>query len=337
MSALKVPEVVVVTGASAGVGRAVVREFARDRARIGLLARGPDGLEAARREVEAAGGRALALPTDVADPDAVERAAAAVERELGPIDVWINNAMVGVFAPVKETTAAEFRRVTEVTYLGYVHGTLSALRRMLPRDRGMILQVGSALCYRGIPLQAAYCGAKHAIQGFTESLRCELIHDKSNVKVSMVHLPAVNTPQHTWARSRMPRQAQPVPPIYQPEVVARAIHYAAHHYRREWDVGLVTDVILAGNAVAPALGDWYLGRTGYESQMTDVPEDPGRPDNLYAPLPGDHGARGRPVPDAVTSSEQWWATKNRGWLLAGLGVAAAAWLLAPTGAREGRR
>jgi NAD(P)-dependent dehydrogenase (short-subunit alcohol dehydrogenase family) len=208
------PEVVVVTGASAGVGRAVVREFARDRAHIGLLARGRDGLEAARREVEAVGGRALVVPTDVADAEAVERAAAAIEREFGPIDVWINNAMVGVFSPVKEMTAAEFRRVTEVTYLGYVHGTLAALRRMLPRDRGTILQVGSALCYRGIPLQAAYCAAKHAIQGFTESLRCELVHDRSNVRVSMVHLPALNTPQHTWARSRMPRQARPVPPIY---------------------------------------------------------------------------------------------------------------------------
>jgi NAD(P)-dependent dehydrogenase (short-subunit alcohol dehydrogenase family) len=330
----RAPEVVVVTGASAGVGRAVVREFARDRAHVGLVARGRDGLEAARREVEAAGGRALVLPADVADAAAVERAAAAVEEEFGPIDVWVNNAMAGVFAPVRETTAAEFRRVTEVTYLGYVHGTLAALRRMLPRDRGMILQVGSGLCYRGIPLQAAYCAAKHAIQGFTESLRCELIHDRSNVRVSMVHLPALNTPQHTWARSRMPRKARPVPPIYQPEVAARAIHHAAHHYRREWSVGLITEVVLAGNAVAPGLGDWYLGRTGYDSQMTDEPEDPGRPDNLYGPLPGDHGARGRHVPDALESSEQWWVAKNRDWLLAGLGAVALTWLLAP---KNGRR
>jgi short-subunit dehydrogenase len=340
MNPSREPEVVVITGASAGVGRAVVRQFAKDRARIGLLARGTDGLEAARREVEAAGGQALVLPTDVADPDAVERAAGAVERAFGPIDIWVNNAMAAVFSPVKELTAADVRRVTEVTYLGYVHGTLAALRRMLPRDRGHIVQVGSALCYRGIPLQAAYCGAKHAIQGFTESLRCELIHDGSNVKVSMVHLPAVNTPQHTWAKSRMPRKAQPVPPVYQPEVAARAIHYAAHHYRREWALGLVTEAVLAGNAVAPGLGDWYLGRTGYESQMTDEPEDPDRPNNLYEPLPGDHEARGRVVPDAVTSSEQWWVAKNRDWLWAGLGAVALAWLLAPRGDRQvagGRR
>src|SRR5919199_1732481 len=233
MKRLTKPEVVVITGASAGVGRATARAFAREGAYIGLLARGRDGLEGARRDVEESGGRALVLPTDVSDADAVERAAEAVEREFGPIDVWINNAMVGVFAPVKATTAAEFRRVTEVTYLGYVHGTLAALRRMLPRDRGMILQVGSALCYRGIPLQAAYCAAKHAIQGFTESLRCELIHDRSNVKVTMVQLPAVNTPQFDWARSRMPRRAQPVPPVHQPEAVAEAVYAAALPAPRE--------------------------------------------------------------------------------------------------------
>jgi NAD(P)-dependent dehydrogenase (short-subunit alcohol dehydrogenase family) len=313
------PEVVVVTGASAGVGRAVVREFARRRAHIGLLARGVDGLEAARREVEEAGGRALVLPTDVADADGVEQAAAAVERAFGPIDVWVNNAMVSVFSPVKEMTAEDYRRVTEVTYLGYVNGTLAAVRRMLPRDRGVIVQVGSALCYRGIPLQSAYCAAKHAIQGFTESLRCELIHDHSNVKVTMMHLPATNTPQHTWSRSRMPRKAQPVPPIYQPEVAARAVYHAAHHYRREWNLGLVTDVVLMGNAVLPGVGDWYLGRTGYDSQMTPEPEDPKRLDNLWLPLPGDRGARGPFNDRAATHSEQWWLTRNRGWLfLAGL-------------------
>ena len=213
----------------------------------------------------------------------MDAAAGRVERELGPIDVWVNNAMVSVFSPVKEMTAADYRRVTEVTYLGFVHGTLSALRRMLPRDRGVIVQVGSALAYRGIPLQSAYCAAKHAVQGFTESLRCELIHDRSNVKVSMIHLPATNTPQHSWSKSRMPRKARPVPPIYQPEVAARAVHHAAHHYRREWNLGLVTDVVLMGNAIAPGLGDWYLARTGYESQMTDEPENPDRPDNLDAP------------------------------------------------------
>jgi NAD(P)-dependent dehydrogenase (short-subunit alcohol dehydrogenase family) len=320
------PEVVVVTGASAGVGRAVVREFAKDGARIGLLARGVDGLEAAAREVRAAGGEALVLRTDVSDPHAVEAAAAATERAFGPVDVWVNNAMASVFSEVKDMTPEDYRRVTEVTYLGYVHGTLAALRRMLPRDRGMIVQVGSALCYRGIPLQSAYCAAKHAIQGFTESLRCELIHDGSNVKVTMVHLPATNTPQHSWSKSRMPRKAQPVPPIYQPEVAGRAIHHAAHHYRRDWNLGLITDVVLMGNAVLPGVGDWYLARTGFESQMTDEPEDPNRPHNLWEPLPGDHGARGRFNAKSAEHSSQWWFTKNRGWLaLAGLGAAGLAW------------
>jgi NAD(P)-dependent dehydrogenase (short-subunit alcohol dehydrogenase family) len=321
------PEVVVVTGASAGVGRAVVREFAKDRARVGLVARGRDGLEAARREVERAGGRALVLPCDVSDAEQVDRAAEIVEREFGPIDVWVNDAMASVFSPVKDMTADDFRRVTEVTYLGYVHGTLAALRHMLPRDRGTIVQVGSALCYRGIPLQAAYCGAKHAIQGFTESLRCELIHDGSNVKVTMVHLPATNTPQHSWSKNRMDHRPQPVPPIYQPEVCARAIHHAAHHYRREWNVGLITDVVLTGNAALPGVGDWYLAKTGYESQLTDEREEPGRPDNLYSPLPGDWGAHGRFDHKATDRCEQWWVTKNRGWLaLAGLAAAGVALL-----------
>ncbi|MGH7231824.1 MAG: SDR family oxidoreductase, partial [Nitrospiraceae bacterium] len=233
----KRPEVVVVTGASAGVGRATVRAFAKQGSHIGLLARGREGLEGARREVEEVGGQALVVPTDVADPDQVEAAAEVVEREFGPIDIWVNNAMVSVLSPVKEMTAAEFRRVTDVTYLGYVHGTLSALRRMHPRDRGVIIQVGSALAYRAIPLQSAYCGAKHAIQGFTESLRSELIHDGSHVRVTIVQLPAVNTPQFSWIKSRMPRHPQPVPPIYQPEVIADAIVWAAHHDRRELSVG----------------------------------------------------------------------------------------------------
>lgn len=320
-------EVVVVTGASAGVGRAIVREFAKHGAHLGLLARGCDGLEAARREVEAMGGKALIVLTDVADADAVERAAQAVEEAFGPIDIWVNNAMVSVFSPVKNTTAEEFRRVTEVTYLGYVHGTLAALKRMLARDRGMIVQVGSALAYRGIPLQAAYCGAKHAIQGFTESLRCELIHDDSNVKITMVHLPATNTPQHSWSKSRMPRKGQPVPPIYEPEVAGQAIYHAAHHYRREWNLGLITDVVLLGNAIAAGLGDWYLARTGYDAQMTDEPEDPARPHNLWEPLPGDHGARGRFSDRAHTTSMQWLFTTNRELLaLTGFGLAALTWL-----------
>jgi short-subunit dehydrogenase len=323
------PEVVVVTGASAGVGRAVVREFAKDKAHIGLIARGRAGLEAAAREVEEMGGKALVLPLDVADAAAVDLAAERVECEFGPIDAWVNGAMVSVFSPVKEMTAADYRRVTEVTYLGFVHGTLAALRRMLPRDRGIIVQVGSALAYRGIPLQSAYCAAKHAIQGFTESLRSELIHDKSGVKVTMVQLPAVNTPQFDWSKSRMPRQAQPVPPIYQPEVPARAIHHAAHHYRREWQVGLMTDVVIAGNAVAPGLGDWYLAQTGYDGQMTGRPADPNRPNNLYEPLDAetDHGAHGRFDDRASPASRQWWVTKNRGLLAAaGLGLAGLALL-----------
>jgi len=316
------PPIVVVTGASAGVGRAVVRKFAACGARLGLIARGIDGLEAARREVEEKGGEALVLPADVADADAVEAAAEAVERRFGPIDVWINNAMVSVFSPVKQMQPEEYRRVTEVTYLGYVHGTLAALKRMLPRDRGMIVQVGSALTYRAIPLQSAYCAAKHAIEGFTESLRTELLHDQSNVKVTLVHLPALNTPQHGWSKSRMPRKAQPVPPIFQPELAAEAIHHAAYHYRREWTLGMITDLVLWGNKLAPGWGDWYMARTGYESQMTDEPEDPDRPHNLWEPLKGDYGAHGRFDHRAQEHSGQWWLTKNRAWMaLIGAAVA----------------
>lgn len=307
--------VVVVTGASAGVGRAVVRHFAARGAKLGLIARGLDGLHAAQEEVQRAGSQALVLPADVADAAAIEHCAAAVEDHFGPIDIWINNAMVSVFSPVKEMTAEEFRRVTEVTYLGYVHGTLAALKRMLPRDRGMIVQVGSALSYRGIPLQSAYCAAKHAIEGFSESLRTELIHDDSQVKITLVHLPAINTPQHGWSKSRVPRKAQPVPPIFQPELAAEAIYHAAYHYRREWTLGMITDLVLAGNKLAPGFGDWYMAQTGYESQMTDEPEDPNRPHNLWEPLPGDAGAHGRFGDQAKRHSGQWWLTKNRDPLL----------------------
>lgn len=282
-------EVVVITGASAGVGRATVRLFAQRGAAIGLLARGEERLEETRQEVEAAGGRALVLPTDVADPEQVEAAAEAVERELGPIDIWINNAMTSVFSPFKEMPPAEFMRVTDVTYLGTVYGTMAALRRMLPRDQGVIIQVGSALAYRGIPLQSAYCGAKHAIQGMTESLRSELIHDQSKVRLTMVHLPAVNTPQFGWVKSRLPNKAQPVPPIYQPEVAAEAVYWAAYHDRREITVGLQNVIILWGNKFFPGLGDWYLARTGYDSQQTDEPRDPDRPHNLWRPAPGRQG------------------------------------------------
>src|SRR5881227_4070516 len=263
------PEVVVITGASAGLGRATARAFAREGAHIGLLARGRDGLEGARRDVESLGGRALVLPTDVADAEQVERAAEAVEREFGPIDIWVNNAMVSVFSPVKEMEPEEYKRVTEVTYLGVVYGTLAALKRMLPRDRGVIVQVGSALAYRSIPLQSAYCAAKHAIQGFVDSLRCELLHDKSNVRVMMVQLPAMNTPQFSWVKSRLPRKSQPVPPIYQPEIAAEAIVYASHHPRREIYVGMPTVGAITVNKVVPGLLDQYLARFGYDSQQYD--------------------------------------------------------------------
>jgi short-subunit dehydrogenase len=302
--------VVVITGASAGVGRAAVRAFARQGADIGLVARGVDGLEAARREVETAGGRALVLPADVADPDAIEAAAERVERALGPIDVWVNNAMVSVFSPVKQLQAEEIRRVTDVTYLGVVHGTLAALRRMLPRDRGAIVQVGSALAYRGIPLQAAYCGAKHAIQGFTESLRCELLHDRSRVHVTMVQLPAMNTPQFDWVKSRLPRQPQPVPPIYAPELAADAIVWAASQGRREISVGGPTVVAIWGNKIAAGLADRYLARTGYDAQQTDEPADPDRQDNLWRPLPGDHGPHGRFGDRMTDRSPQTWINER---------------------------
>src|SRR6201997_3013573 len=269
-------EVVVITGASAGLGRAAAREFGRHGAKVGLIARGIDGLEAAKREIESAGGRAIVLPLDIADADAVEKAAASVERDFGSIDVWVNNAMASVFSPVKEMKPEEYKRVTEVTYLGVVYGTLAALKRMLPRDRGTIVQVGSALVYRSIPLQSAYCAAKHAIAGFTDSLRCELIHDKSNVRITMVQMPALNTPQFGWVKSRLKHKAQPVPPIFQPEMGARAIYWAAHHRRRELYVGGPTLEAILANKVAPGILDHYLGRTGFQSQQTSEPENPNR-------------------------------------------------------------
>lgn len=312
------PQVVVITGASAGVGRATVRKFARHGARIGLLARGVDGLKAAQREVEKLGSEALMIPIDVANAEQVEAAADKIETELGEIDIWVNNAMTSVFSPIKKMTAEEFRRVTEVTYLGYVYGTLAALKRMLPRDRGVIVQVGSALAYRGIPLQAAYCAAKHAIQGFCDSLRCELLHDNSNVKVSMVQMPALNTPQFGWVKSRLPHKAQPVPPIFQPEVAAEAIYFAAHNPRREFYVGLPSVKAIVANKIAPGLLDHILARTGYNSQQHDGSEDPNRPNNLWEPLGGDHGAHGAFDARARNWSPQLWTSEHR--TLAGLGV-----------------
>jgi NAD(P)-dependent dehydrogenase (short-subunit alcohol dehydrogenase family) len=264
--------------------------------------------------VEDLGNETVVVPTDVANADQVEAAAAQIEAELGAIDIWINNAMTSVFSPVKKMTPEEFRRVTEVTYLGYVYGTLAALKRMLPRDRGVIVQVGSALAYRGIPLQAAYCAAKHAVQGFCDSLWCELLHDNSNVKVTMVQMPALNTPQFGWVKSRLPRKAQPVPPIFQPEVAAEAIYFAAHHPRREFSVGLPTVTAVLGDKIAPGLLDHYLARTGYESQQFDGAEDPNRPNNLWQPLPGDHGAHGAFDARARSWSPQLWTSEHRTWI-----------------------
>jgi NAD(P)-dependent dehydrogenase (short-subunit alcohol dehydrogenase family) len=328
---------VVVTGASAGVGRATVRELARRGASLGLLARGSAGLEAARADAERLGApRAIAIPTDVADPDQVEAAAARIEAELGAPDVWINNAMVSVFAPVHQITPAEFRRVTEVNYLGVVHGTLAALKRMLPRDRGTVIQVGSALAYRGIPLQAPYCASKHAVQGFMESLRAELLHAGSAVRVGMVQLPAVNTPQFGWVRTRLPRHPQPVPPIYQPEVAARAIVWAAEHGPRELMVGLPTVLTRLANRLAPGLLDRYLARTGVKGQQTSDPVDLDRwRDNLDEPVDSseDHGAHGIFDQRAHDRSSHLWAVTHKAALTA---MAAAAALAASALSRRHR-
>ena len=322
--------VVAITGASSGVGRACAREFARRGACIGLIARGRDGLEAARREVEELGARALVFTLDVADAEAVEAAAAVIEEQLGPIDVWVNNAMLSVFSPIAELSAEEIRRVTEVTYLGYVHGTLSALRRMRPRNRGVIVQVGSALAFRAIPLQAAYCAAKHAIEGFTEALRCELLHDESNVRVTMVQLPALNTPHFSVVRTRLPRHPKPVPPIFQPELAARAIAFAAEHPRRELWVAGSTVRALLGNKLAPGLLDRSLARNGYAAQQTEKPVEPNRADNLAGPLPGDRGAHGIFDGEAHAQSLQLLVMTQRRLLTAGALAAAATAVLLRT-------
>lgn len=317
-------EVVVITGASAGIGRAAVRAFAERGAHIGLLARNPDGLEGARKEVEATGGKAIAIPTDVADHEQVEAAAARVEEEFGPIDIWVNDAMTTVFAPFKEISAQDYKRATEVTYLGTVYGTMAALKRMLPRNRGTVVQVGSALAYRAIPLQAPYCGAKHAIRGFTDSIRTELIHDKSKVHITMVQMPGLNTPQFDVCKTELPNHPMPVPPIYQPEIAADAIVWAAHHRRRETYVGASSVITILGNKVLPKLGDIYLGKTGYSGQQTNEPVSSDRPSNLYEPVPGDHGAHGIFDDQAHAGSPQLWATKHRRLLaLGGVGLAGA--------------
>lgn len=319
--------VVVVTGASAGVGRATVRALGARGARVALLARGRAGLEAAAREVRDAGGEALVVAVDVADADQVEAAAARIEREMGEIDVWINVAMTAVLAEVADTTAEEFERVTAVTYLGSVHGVLSALRRMLPRERGTIIQVGSALAYRGIPLQATYCGAKHAIEGFVESLRTELMHRKSSVRLTIVQLPGMNTTQFSWVRARTPRHPQPVPPIFQPEVASAAIVWAAEHRRREIWVGGPTVKTIVGQRVVPWFVDWYLARTGFSGQQTDQPLAADRPDYVFSPLDAerDHGSHGEFDDRAKSSNLQLWLSLHRAALAAaGISVFAAA-------------
>lgn len=316
------PEVVVITGATAGVGRATVQAFARRGAHIGLIARGENGLEATRKEAEALGGKALKLPLDVADAQKMDEAAEQVENEFGPIDIWINNAMTSVFAEFKDITPDEYRRVTEVVYHGQVWGTMAALKRMLPRDKGSIVFVGSALAYRGIPLQSAYCGAKHAVQGMFDSLRAELLHNDSNIRITMVQLPAVNTPQFNWVRSKLPNKAQPVPPIYQPEVVADAIVWAAYNERREMYVGMPSVKAIIGNKIVPGLADRYLAETGYKSQQRNIPEDPNRPDNLFGSVDTNPGAHGIFDEKARATIPQLWISKNRNWLgIAGTGLA----------------
>jgi len=310
-------EVVVITGASAGVGRATAREFGRHGASVGLISRNQERLEAAKREIEESGGRALVLPLDVADAVAVENAAQKVESEFGPIDVWVNNAMTSVFSQIEDMQPEEFKRVTDVTYLGVVYGTLAALKRMRKRDHGTIVQVGSALAYRSIPLQSAYCAAKHAIAGFTDSLRCELIHQKSRVQVTMVQMPALNTPQFGWVKSRLPRKAQPVPPIFEPEVAARAIYWAAHHRRRELWVGGSTVAAIVGQKFVPGFLDWYLGKNGYASQQYNGSEDPNRPNNLWESVPGNYAAHGAFDNRAARRSSELWLQMHRPSVLVG--------------------
>jgi NAD(P)-dependent dehydrogenase (short-subunit alcohol dehydrogenase family) len=318
-------EVVVITGPGAGVGRAIARRFAGPGMKIGLLGRNEDSLGGAREEIERAGGEALPIVADVADPDAVEAAAQAVEEAFGPIDVWVNNSMTTVFSFFDEVTPEEFQRATDVTYHGTVWGTMAALKRMRERDRGTIVQVGSAMAYRGIPLQAPYCGAKHAIKGFVESLRCELRNRGSKVHVTMVQLPGLNTPQFDHCRSKMPNHPMPVPPIYQPEVAAEAVHFAAHHRRREVWVGIPTVYTIIGNRLAPWIAERYLARTAVKGQQTDgPPSDKNSEGNIFSPHGGDPGAHGRFDADAHSSSVQFALTRKRGPLAAGVLAAAGA-------------
>jgi NAD(P)-dependent dehydrogenase (short-subunit alcohol dehydrogenase family) len=334
-------QVVAVTGASGGIGRAVARAYAARGAKVALMARGEAGLAAAADDVRAAGGKPLEVPLDVADPEAVDAAVDRIENELGPIDVWVNVAFTSVFAPFDEIRPAEYKRVTEVSYLGYVYSTMAVLSRMKKRDAGTIVQVGSALAYRGIPLQTAYCGAKHAIQGFHEALRCELLHEGSGVSVTMVQMPAVNTPQFSWVLSRLPKHSQPVPPIYQPEVAARAVVFAGDHpRRREYWVGASTAGTLAANAIVPGVLDRYLAKTGFSSQQTAQPEDPAQPTNLWKPADGrqghDYGAHGEFDNKAKPRSAQLWASQHHGVLAAAGAALAATAIGLVASARRGR-
>jgi short-subunit dehydrogenase len=322
--------VAVITGASAGVGRATARLFAATGHDVGLIARGRDRLESTRQEIETLGARACVAPADVASPDAIEEAASAIESSLGPIDIWVNNAMASVFAPVTALTAAEIRRVTEVTYLGVVHGTLAALRRMLPRDRGVIVQVGSTLAYRAIPIQSAYCAAKHAVRGFTDALRSELLHDRSRVHVTMVHLPALDTPQFDWVLNRLPGRPQPLPPIFAPELAAHAIYCATEHRRREWHVtGSVAGAIWL-NKIAPGALDRYLARTAYEGQHSAEPSPRDVGSNLWQPVPGHDGAHGRFGDRAHQRSLQFWLTTHRLGVALAILTAATTWAVSRT-------
>ncbi|HET8551906.1 MAG TPA: SDR family oxidoreductase [Gammaproteobacteria bacterium] len=318
-------EIVVITGATAGVGRATARAFAKRGACVALLARDTERLEATRSEVDALGGKGLGISTDVADAAAVERAAQEIESKLGEIDIWVNAAMVTIVAPFDEIASEEYKRVTDVTYLGNVNGTMAALKRMLPRDRGTIIQVSSALAYHSVPLQSPYCGAKHAINGYTESLRSELMHRNSAVRVTTIDMPGLNTPQFDWALNRMPKRPRPVAPVYQPEVAARAIVWAAHHNRRRLYVGLSSLLMIWLDKFAPGLLDRYMAKSAVSGQMTSEPADPDHPDNLWQPVSGDHGARGRFSDEAHEHSIQFWATTHRSWLMmVGTAVAAGA-------------
>jgi short-subunit dehydrogenase len=316
-----VAKVVVITGAGAGIGRATAREFAHEQCDIGLIGRDTSRLEHAAAELRDLGVRALAVPADVADAAAVEAAADRVEQEFGPIEVWVNNAMATVFAAVSDTDAAEFRRATEVTYLGTVYGTMAALRRMRPRRSGVIINIGSALAYRSAPLQAVHCGAKAAIRGFTDSLRSELLHDRAGVHLTLVHLPAINTPQFNWALNKIGHRARPVSPVYQPEVAARAIVFAAFHPRREMWVGIPDVVAILANKVAPGIADWYLTRHGYSDQISAEPQPEDTPSNLFNAVPGDVGAHGRFGIHARAGSGEIFTSRHRDAIsLAALGL-----------------